>query len=205
MFTRAQFLDLYNLLSLDFLDEDCGAPCGKFCCVGDGSSDNAFKYLLPNEIELLVSFGLHNYAIFEDYGFVINYRSPLPNTCLCAELRDTRPFCCRIFPFRPLILGGRVVDISKTTNPAFTPCWITSVKEQWRERAIEAWRMVLSDVDNLLFFCRLFYCLEFAKTSDMSFAEAMSVDAQFKIGFESFASMSSEQLLSCCGAHFRTY
>lgn len=205
MFTKVQFLDLYNLLSLDFLDEDCGNICNKFCCVGDGSRDNAFKYLLPNEIELLVSAGFHHHAVVEDYGFVIHYRSPLANRCPCQEMRYIRPFCCRIFPFRPVILDSRVVDIIKTSNPAFAPCWITSVKEVWRERAVEAWRRVLDDTDNLIFFCRLFYCLDFAKTSHLSFADAMRVDPLFKSGFQSFGSMSYTSLLAYCGTHFQSY
>lgn len=203
MFSGSEFLSLYRLLSLDFLDEDCGVGCGKFCCVGDGSRDNAFKYLLPNEIELLVSAGFHNYAVFEDYGFVINYRSPLPDTCPCQALRDVRPFCCRVFPFRPLILGSQVIDIVKTANDAFAPCWITSVKEVWRQRAIEAWRRVLDDKDHLLFFCRLFYCLEFAKNSSLSFNEAMKLQ-KFKADFEAFSFMPKGNLLAYCGKHFQS-
>lgn len=204
MFRTKDFAALYELLSADFLNEDCGLRCGKFCCVGDGQQDNAFKYLLPNEIHVFVANGLHHEAVLEDYGFVIHFRSTQPNTCVCQNKRAARPFCCRIFPFRPVIQNGMVVSLAKTTNPHFAPCWIETPLSQWYQRAVRAWQFVLNDIDNLIFFCRLFYCLEYSKFNDCSFSEAMQ-DRAFSSKYESFSRRSRIELLTYSKIFFESF
>lgn len=91
MFTVAQFVQLYELLNRDMVDEDCGIRCQQYCCRVPGT----VKYFLPGEEEAFIS--QPNNMEIVDYYFYKGYRSRVSGCCSCT--RDQRPFCCRIFPF----------------------------------------------------------------------------------------------------------
>lgn len=182
MFGPEQFEQLYNMLDADMVDVDCGIRCGKFCCVGDGQSDNAFKYFLPGEAEYLVGHGFHNYAVLEDFGFLIHYHAIKADSCACQQLRQHRPFCCRAFPFRPVIneQEGRVIDLVKASEQRFPLCWIAAPLADWRTRAIAAWNFILSDLTNLQFYARYYLCLKKSETSTASYYQALQEDERFR-------------------------
>lgn len=183
MFTSANFKELYQMLSLDMVTVDCGIKCNKFCCISqDGKTDNTFRYLLPGEAEYVVSGGFHEYSDLEDFGYIIRYLGKNPSVCGCEKLRNYRPFCCRVFPFRPLIdeLNFQVIDIVKASNSYFAPCWITEVQPEWKKAAISAWNYVLSDKDNLVFYATYYYCLRKSESFSGSYAQAMTEDKEFR-------------------------
>lgn len=183
MFTDSDFEKLYSLLNLDMVSVDCGVKCNKFCCISqDGKTDNTFRYLLPGEAEYVVTKGFHNYSDLEDYGYAIRYIGKDPNVCGCQNTRNYRPFCCRVFPFRPVIdeQNCKVVDIVKASNVYFVPCWITEPLPNWKLAAIEAWDYVLSDKDNLVFYSTYYYCLRKSENFSGSYIQAMTEDEEFR-------------------------
>lgn len=183
MFTNSDFDNLYKMLDLAMVTEDCGVKCGKFCCVSqDGKVDKTFRYLLPAEVDFLVANNFHHYNDLEDFIFVIRYVSKDPNSCGCEKVRDYRPFCCRMFPFRPIIDENlcQVTAITKVSDSYFTPCWITEVLPEWQQAAIKAWNYVLSDRDNLIFYTQCYFSLKKGESFSGSFLEAMTVDEEFR-------------------------
>jgi hypothetical protein len=204
MFGPEQFQQLYQMLDPDMVDSDCGIRCGKFCCIGDGQTDNAFKYLLPGEAEYLVGHNYHHHAVLEDFGFLIHYHSIEPGVCACQNVRNYRPFCCRMFPFRPLIDQSRttVVDLTKTRNELFSPCWVEQPLSPWRARAIDAWNFLFTDRIYLQFYARYYLCLKKSETSSASFARAMAEDEDFRLSIIGLDSLSVEQLWRLCAMFF---
>jgi hypothetical protein len=205
MFGARQFEHLYAMLAAEMVASDCGiSDCGKFCCVGDGQVDNAFKYLLPGEAEYLVTHGFHNYAVLEDFGFLIHYRANRAQHCACEKMRGQRPFCCRVFPFRPVIdvAAGRVVDLVKAQNKSFTPCWISEPLANWRVAAISAWNYVLTDRSNRQFYAQYFYCLKKSETAQISFFQALEEDELFGRRIHDLNLISDAQLWQLCQQFF---
>jgi hypothetical protein len=206
MFSSREFELLYKILDLDMVDTDCGVRCNKFCCIDDGinDEDRAFKYLLPGEAEFLVSHGFHNHALLEDFGFLIHYRSIRPGVCACERIRTHRPFCCRMCPFRPVIdlSKNAVVDVVKTKNPIFAPCWIEQSLSEWRLRAVEAWNYIFSDRDYLEFYAKYYLCLKKSEDSNLSFAQAMREDEAFSNQIRSLPFKSFQELFSLCRDFF---
>ncbi|MBL8192802.1 MAG: hypothetical protein JNM06_03180 [Blastocatellia bacterium] len=150
MFNLEKFDALYNLLSTDMVVGDCGIKCNKYCC----QTDNTIKYFLPYEDEYFLNKRLENFEIVNYYLFT-SYRSKNQSGCLCT--RDLRPFCCRIFPFRPIIdqTFFQVTGLKKATGYGFDQyCWINEPLADWQTAAIKAWQMVLNDPDNLKFYAQ---------------------------------------------------
>lgn len=150
MFTLEQFDALYNLLSGDMVVGDCGIKCGKYCC----NPDNAIKYFLPNEDEYFLNKPLVDFETVNYYLFT-SYRSKNQLGCVCT--RELRPFCCRIFPFRPIIDQNtlQVTGLKKATGYGFDRyCWINEPLTNWQTVAVKAWQMVLDDPDNLEFYAQ---------------------------------------------------
>lgn len=174
MFTNENYEYLYQLLNTDMLTEDCGTKCGKFCCVGTDDGDYAFKYLLPGEELFLIEQGFHEHASLEDFGFLISYRGFDHQACPCQPMRNYRPFCCRMFPYRPQFNNNKVIDIYKTKNANFYPCWIGDPLKTWRKRAIEAWNYLFSDRDNLIFYARYYLFLKKSETPGSTFSSVMA-------------------------------
>ncbi len=159
MFTPSQFESLYSLLSVDIVTEDCGIKCEQYCC----KTPNTMKYLLPGEEEYFTLNPLPNFKIKEYYLFT-GYEAKDQTNCLCT--RQLRPFCCRIFPFRPAVSlnSFKVVDLKKATSPEFDQyCWIINPLPEWHQAAIKAWQQVLNDRDNLRFYARYALFLKIAK------------------------------------------
>lgn len=149
MFTIAQFETLYKLLGIDMVAGDCGIKCQQYCCRGAG----ALKYFLPGEEEAFNP--LPSNLEIVDHFLCAGYRSRVSDTCACT--REQRPFCCRIFPFRPKLdlINHRVIGLNKAVGAGFDQhCWISEPLPQWHEAAINAWQIVLDDQDNLLFYAR---------------------------------------------------
>lgn len=141
------------------VEGDCGQRCEQYCC----RAADAVKYLLPGEEQYYETDPPPNFEIF-DHSLFIGYRSQELKQCACT--REKRPFCCRIFPFRPVIDSDhcRVSSIKKATGAGFDiHCWVNEPLKEWRERAVEAWRFVLSDQDNLRFYARYALFLKEAK------------------------------------------
>src|SRR6185369_3208586 len=111
MFNNDQFNSLYNLLDGDMIEVDCGVKCEKYCC----RAADAVKYFLPGEAEF---FSLQNFLLVDHYLFT-GYRAANGSECACT--RQLRPFCCRIFPFRPVIDPERrlVTDLQKARGAGF--------------------------------------------------------------------------------------
>ena len=91
------------------LKTDCGRLCDKACCKGEGEI-----WLLPDE-EML----------FRDKdGFEIKYLDGEYNlkcTSLCDDDRSIRPFCCRIFPYFPIVKkNGEYLSVRLITDPRGT-------------------------------------------------------------------------------------
>lgn len=147
---------LYAQLSGDMVDVDCGVRCGKFCC----NPDNTTKYLLPGEQAFLQARGARDVLAFEDHFYFDGF-GPLPGSsgaaagCACTTMRGLRPFCCRVFPFRPTIQDGAVVAVQKAKGAQFAPCWIEQPLAPWARAATAAWGTVLADRDNLVFYAKL--------------------------------------------------
>lgn len=142
MLSEEQLLRVYELLDGEVVEGDCGEKCGAFCCTGA-----AVKYLLPGEEKYFR-------RRHPDVSVVQKPWYPHVFQSECCCVREHRMFTCRAFPFRPLISRstGDVVDMVKTDNEVFEPCWIKEPLPEWRERSIEAWRIVLADRD-----CRMLY------------------------------------------------
>jgi hypothetical protein len=204
MFSDNEFAALYRMLNVAMVDLDCGIQCGKFCCVGNGQTENAFKYLLPGEAEFLVGHGFHKHAILEDFGFLIHYRAERLDQCVCEKIRNYRPICCRMFPFRPVIdvERGVVVDLMKVQSARFSPCWLESPRQPWREQAIAAWNFLFSDRDNLQFYARYYLCLKKSETSSASFQQALNEDEQFRAEINALEKVAIKQLWHYCREFF---
>jgi hypothetical protein len=156
VFSPDDFDALYAQLSGDMVDLDCGVRCGKFCC----DPNNTTKYLLPGEAELLQARGAGSVLAFIDNMYFWSYGATAGGEgerqgCACTAMRGARPFCCRVFPFRPRIEGGAVVDVQKAKGAHFAPCWIEAPLPQWAQDATVAWGRVLADRDNLAFYAQL--------------------------------------------------
>jgi hypothetical protein len=161
MFTYAQFESLYSLLNLDIVAEDCGIKCDQYCC----KTPNTVKYLLPGEEDYFTINHLNNLKVVEYYLFT-GYQAKDQMNCSCT--RALRPFCCRIFPFRPIIDLNyfQVIGLKKATSPGFDRyCWISNPLPEWQQAAIKAWQKVLDDQDNLWFYARYAVFLKKARTS----------------------------------------
>jgi len=161
MFNLEQFDTLYKLLSTDMVVGDCGVKCGKYCC----NPDNATKYFLPNEDEYFLNKSLVDFETVNYYLFT-SYRSKNQSWCACT--RELRPFCCRIFPFRPIIDQNlfQVTGLKKATGYGFDQyCWVSEPLADWQIAAIKAWQMVLDDPDNLKFYAQYLVFLAKAKGS----------------------------------------
>ncbi|MBL8149652.1 MAG: hypothetical protein JNN15_06965 [Blastocatellia bacterium] len=204
MFIDKEFRQLYQLLDYGMVDVDCGIKCGRFCCVGDRDSEPAFKYLLPGEVEHLVMCGFHEHAVLEDFGFLIHYRAIKTGSCACENIREHRPFCCRVFPFRPEIdiSAQRVVGLWKTESKRFLPCWIDKPSEDWKQRAIRAWNMLFSDRTYLEFYARYYLCLKESEKTDLSFVELIEKDEGFREKMLSLQTLPIEHLWSMCKSFF---
>src|SRR5262249_43140612 len=144
------------------------------------------------------------HAVLEDFGFLIHYHSFSHRECACAAVRNFRPFCCRIFPYRPVIdeSVSRVVDLVKVGNEKFSPCWIESPLSQWRSRAIEAWNYVLADRVNRQFYAQYYYCLKQSECSDASFFQALEEDEIFHKKITSLTDLPDAQLWQLCQQFF---
>lgn len=176
MFTIKHFNELYSLLSEDIVSEDCGLKCDKYCC----RAENTIKYLLPGEDEYFIKASPNNFQFVEYYLFT-SYRA---KDQICSCTRELRPFCCRIFPFRPVIdlTSYKVVGLSKVKAEGFDKyCWINQVRQEWQNKAIEAWQKVLSDIDNLQFYARYFLFLEQAKENFACSTTALLVEVNKKL------------------------
>ena len=160
MFGGAEFTRLYDLLSGDMSDVDCGERCGKYCC-GHGYMA---KYLLPGEREFLVEHGVEETVVFIESRYITGYRGRHDPSCACGTIREVRPFCCRMFPFRPRIEGTRVVGLLKATGDRLQPCWIERPLPPWERAATDAWSFVFDDRANLEFYARLALLFEMSTT-----------------------------------------
>lgn len=206
MFSDLKFKALYRKLSLPMLDLDCGIDCGKFCCSNkDGENDNAFRYLLPGEEKYLVANSFHHYAKLENFGFVIRFTGKEINKCSCEKLRDYRPFCCRMFPFRPVIdlALSKVTDLVKVSNSHFSVCWVKEPLDSWKKQAIDAWNYVLSDEDNLKFYARYYLCLLQSEHFSGSYMEALKQDKTFKEQVEELENLSKKDLWDMTNKFFQ--
>jgi hypothetical protein len=163
MFGAAEFVKLYDILSGYMIDVDCGERCGKYCC-GHGYMA---KYLLPGEKAHLVEQGIESTVIFVESAHITGYRGRHDPSCACDTIRDIRPFCCRMFPFRPVIDNAQVVGLVKATGDRLAPCWIEKPLPPWEQAAIEAWRYVLSDRANLEFFAKISILYEMATSDEL--------------------------------------
>lgn len=150
MLSQKQIREVYRLLDHGMVEIDCGVRCEQFCCTGA-----AVKYLLPGEFAL---FTRHHPDV--PVARKPWYDQVVQGQCCCV--REHRMFACRAFPFRPVLEATslRAVDLRKVRNPVFAPCWIESPGSDWRERAIEAWTIVLSDRDNRVLYGRIQYLRE---------------------------------------------
>lgn len=175
MFDGARFQSLYQLLSGEMVDVDCGIQCNKHCC------NNNTRYLLPGELEYLQGTGAG--AAFRPVPnlYFTSFDRAEGHGCACEQLRELRPFNCRIFPFRPRFEGGEVVGIVKARGPAFLPCWVQQPLPAWGEAATEAWRAVLSDRDNALFYARLSVLTELVAREKGGGAPCTMVETELRL------------------------
>lgn len=150
MLTRAQFLEVYELLDRGMVDVDCGIRCERFCCTGA-----AVKYLLPGE-ELLFAPSHPELPLLDKPW----YLQVVQDTCSCV--REHRMFACRAFPFRPVLAPDSfaVVGLRKVQNATFAPCWVEQPLPDWRTRAIDAWGIVVGDLDNRRLYGRIHFLRE---------------------------------------------
>lgn len=73
------------------LNYDCGKLCRKACCSGEGEI-----WLLPDEQKLFEGKkGFEIKCLDGEYN--------LKCSCSCDLNRSIRPFCCRIFPYFPVV------------------------------------------------------------------------------------------------------
>lgn len=180
MLSPAAFLKLYQLLDVDMVEADCGDPCSRLCCNGP---PRLFKFLLPGEDEFLARRGFFQHARLEDLGYVLHYYDPQGAPCVCAPMRSSRPFTCRMFPFRPTFDPAytAVAGIRKVEAARFAACWIGPPRAEWRANAVAAWQLVLADEETRAFFARLSVCREVAEHSGgLSFADLLSTDGAFR-------------------------
>lgn len=197
MFTLEQFAVLYDLLSTDMVVGDCGIKCGQYCC----QTDNTVKYFLPNEDEYFLNKPLVDFELVDYYLFT-SYRSKnkLKNLLGCVCTRELRPFCCRIFPFRPIIDQNilQVTGLKKATGYGFDQyCWISEPLADWQIAAIKAWQMVLDDPDNLKFYAQHAVFLSKAKRSF-----AVSTSSLLYQIREELVEMSVNDLWKCAALFF---
>jgi hypothetical protein len=175
MFDGAGFTKLYQLLSGEMVDVDCGIQCQKHCC------NHNTRYLLPGELKFLHASGVA--AAFKpiDHLYFTSFDRAEGHGCACDQLRELRPFNCRIFPFRPRFENGEVVGIKKARGPAFLPCWVEQPLPSWGEAATEAWRLVLADRDNALFYAKLNALTELVSREKQGGAEPTMVETEQKL------------------------
>ncbi len=173
MFGPDDFRAIYAQLSGDMVDLDCGVRCGKFCC----DPTNTTKYLLPGEQQFIQDRGGGSVLAFVDHMYFQTYAAHadsegLKQGCACTQMRGERPFCCRVFPFRPTIEGLAVVAVQKAKGAHFAPCWIEAPLAQWAQDATQAWATVLADRDNLQFYAQLALLFEMSNADDQGNAAA---------------------------------
>jgi hypothetical protein len=160
------FNRLYTTLDGEMVEGDCGVRCGKYCC-----QPGTVKYLLPGEREaLLMSGQLKDIQLLPRTYFTSYGPAEGRTGCACESMRNARPFCCRIFPFRPDVQGSEVVGVKKIKEQHFSPCWIEAALPAWTIAATEAWTQVLADRDNLMLFARLGVITEMAARGEKEYS-----------------------------------
>lgn len=206
-----EFEWLYNLLSIDMVGEDCGIKCGQFCCV-DKQGGELVRYLLPGERIYLEQQGFFSFveldttfAILPQEDFLYYYKAQTLNSCACEQVRNYRPFVCRMFPFRPVFdkETNKIVEIEKVTNPFFAPCWITEPLPTWRSKAIKAWNYLLSDLDNLIFFARYYYLLKLSLHSPGLKVSELEQQGDFQEQLHTITRMPRKELWQQCTNFFQ--
>ncbi|MEW6736575.1 MAG: hypothetical protein AB1489_35120 [Acidobacteriota bacterium] len=194
MFSLKEFVKLYTLLDGDMVEVDCGLRCQQYCC----RAADAVKYLLPGEAECFTDTPPPNFELVEHFIY-LGYRGR--DGCSCACTRAQRPFCCRIFPFRPVIdlTKHQVVDLQKVSGAGFDlHCWVSEPTKQWRQSAIEAWQFIFSDLDNLNFYAR--YALFLAQARAHPYISSYSLLSQVN---ETLSGLSERELWQVSATLFK--
>lgn len=185
MFNANNFAELYQLLSQDMMAEDCGLKCQQYCC----RAAQAIKYFLPGEAEFFQTHTPPNLTIVDHFIYE-GYRASDQLNCACT--RELRPFCCRIFPFRPVVdqSSWQVIGLRKATSPSFAKyCWVETPLPSWQSAAMAAWQLVLADLDNLSFYAR--YALFLSKARQEPYLSSYTLLAEVQ---EQLAALTPEQL-----------
>lgn len=213
MFTEQQFTTLYQMLDLPFFNLvaniDCGSTtfstCHRFCCGCNSKQPGPTKWLLPNEVFFLVENNFHTFADIQNLGYMFIYNSHQSLTCACEKIREYRPFCCRIFPFRPVldVNTKKVTDIFRN-HVHDSPCWISFPSHLWKAKAIQAWHFVFSDLDNLRFFSRIYLILDLAKKLPLgtSFSDAFKIYPAEERKILSIETLSLDELWTLSAKYF---
>lgn len=187
------FKEIYALLDQDqTVDDygravDCGVQCGQHCC-----GPQISKYLLPGERAFLQrELDASGRAPFHfSYGFFDTFVG-LPNgpSCACQNVRDLRPFNCRVFPYGAKVVDRKVVDLVKGKQSYLAPCWIDTPGPKWKEGALRAWQLVLDDADARRLYAKLTTLWEWHRA-----VENGSNPGSVLVGLASFESADEDEL-----------
>jgi len=139
------FLDAYEKMDVDLINENCGLLCNYHCCRSRGDDGKLLGiYLLPFEYELMQknenlinkeTLKVHTNKSYElPKGIKKLYYGYCNDSMNC--IRKIRPVQCRTFPFVPHIEEDKlyiVIEKNQEHN-----CPLINMREKWNENFEES-------------------------------------------------------------------
>ncbi|HHY44257.1 MAG TPA: hypothetical protein GX512_00910 [Firmicutes bacterium] len=150
---KEDFKRVYRLLDIPAIEGDCGALCGHRCC--QEYEPGVGMYLLPGE-ELMFSgrerWLRWSYKSAKHHDFPESWKG-LVAFVMCNGTcpREKRPVQCRTFPLMPYISPQGQLSMRLDTLTGSLICPLVSnperhpLKEEFLERALEAWSILIRD------------------------------------------------------------
>jgi hypothetical protein len=151
--TKKDFEDAYALMDTPALDGNCGDLCGRLCC--QEYEPGVGIYLLPGEECMFTGsedWLRWTYKDARQHGFPPEWQGMVQFVmCKATCPRDRRPIQCRTFPLMPYLddLGELTVRIDTLTGSLVCPIVRNpdtyQLRSDFRERVLEAWRILAKD------------------------------------------------------------
>lgn len=140
------------------LPYDCGTLCGHKCCTD--YAPNVGVYLLPGELELFdgtedwLTWQHHSPKRYEFAPSWSRHRTIPFMRCHSLCLREKRPFECRTYPLVPFLQEDGRVEMryspwAEGVCPLVERFPMESLQPAFRERAREAWQLLIQDAEML--------------------------------------------------------
>lgn len=151
---KPDFEEVYRLLDTPATEGDCGRLCGSMCC--QEYEPGVGMYLLPGEECMFTGrepWLTWKYHVAKKHDFPPEWNGLVPFVlCRGTCPRDRRPIQCRTFPLMPYLdESGENLTMRLDSLTGSLICPLVRepekhvIRPEFRERALEAWRILLKD------------------------------------------------------------